>query len=177
MTSWLFALLLAVAPPGRVPARETEEAARVRYLDIATDIASVASDPAEAPLFGGALGRERTAALLAAVAYMESGLRLDVDDGRTRGDSGRSCTIFQLSRGRKACAPLLADRRAATREALHSMRRSAAACPGPVEGMLRAYAAGRCSAGEDESRARVQLAQRLFAGHPPPKPIAAMGPS
>lgn len=168
MSSWLLTLMLLVAPVGRTPAREGAEAGATRYATIAADISAVVEDPAELPVFGGKLGRERTAMLLLAVAYMESGLRVDVDDGRLLGDSGRSCTIFQLSRGRTACAPLLADRRLAAREALRAIRRSAAACPGVgIDGMLRVYASGSCNAGATESAARVRLAQRWFAAHPP----------
>lgn len=170
MAAWILVLLLAIAPPGRTPARESAEAGRARYEAIAADIAAVVEDPDEAPLFGGPLGRERTAALLVAVAYMESGLRVDVDTGSRRGDGGRSCTLWQLQRGRLGCAPLLADRRLAAREALHAMRLSQGACRGPIDRMLGAYAAGSCDRGAVASRARVHLAQRIFAAHPPPQP-------
>ncbi len=172
MATWILTLLLLVSPPWRVPARESEAAGRARYLDIATDIAFVVSDADESPLFGGKLARERTGALVVAVGYMESGWRLDVDNGTTLGDHGRACTSWQLQRSRAECAKLLADRRAAVREALHAMRLSAAACHGLIQDMLRAYASGRCDAGEEESRTRVQLAQRLFAAHPPPAPAS-----
>lgn len=170
MQTWLLGILLAIAPPGRVPERETEEAGRARYETIASDIAIVVSDPEEAPLFGGPFGRERTAALMVSVAYMESGLRVDVDDGRTRGDGGNSCGIYQLNRGRRECDALVRDRRFATQEALRSMRRSAAACRAfGIDGMLRVYAAGTCLRGAHESEVRVRFARRLFSLHPPPK--------
>lgn len=173
MAPWLLAIMLLVAPPGRVPARESEADGRARYAVIAEDVAAVASDSTELPLFGGKRARERTAALLLSVAYLESGFRLDVDDGRTRGDGGRSCTLWQLNAGRGrvqgfSCGELLANRRRAAKIALWAMRRSAAACPGPVDLMLRVYASGSCAKGERESADRVHLAQRWFAAHPPP---------
>lgn len=74
--------------PPVVPAGgEEPEAARARYASIAEDIAHVASEPSEPPLFRGNRARERTALVLAALAFEESGLRADVDRGEcTRGD-------------------------------------------------------------------------------------------
>lgn len=164
MAAWIFALLLAVSPPGRVPARETAEAGEVRYRAIADDVAAVvASSP---PIFSGDLGRERTAALLVAVAALESGLRLDVDDGRKRGPA-RECGLWQTMPVAGRCPE---TRRAGAVLALERMRRSFAACHArPVAERLAAYASGRCDAGLAESRARVELARSLVARHPPPK--------
>lgn len=183
--AWLLSLLLAVCPPGKQPLRESAEAGELRYQSIAADVEAVAMDESEAPLFGGPLGRERTEVLLLAVAYMESGFRSDVDSGATRGDSGRSCTLWQLQKGQRGCAPFVADRRLAAREALHAMRRSAGACRGNayhafgfgVNDMLRVYASGNCLGGEYESAARVDLARRWFSRHPPPLAQSSRVPS
>ena len=50
------------------------------------------------PLTGPA-AREGTIAMLVGVAWHESGFRADVVDCRTRGDSGRSVSAWQLMRG------------------------------------------------------------------------------
>jgi hypothetical protein len=164
VAAWIFALLVAVSPPGRVPARETLEAGEERYRAIAADVADVvASAP---PIFAGPDGRARTAALLVAVAALESGLRLDVDSGTRRGGGGE-CGLWQTMPVAGRCPE---TRRAGAALALERMRRSFAAChAAPVAERLAAYASGHCSAGLAESRARVGLAQRVVARHPPPK--------
>ncbi len=166
MTPWILSLMLAALPPAR-QAPETEDAARARYEAIAGDIAEVvASEP---PLFKGKVGRERTAALLLAVAFHESAWRLEVDTGLSRGDAGRSCTLWQFNLGRgELCDELLQDRKKAVRKALDFVRRSQRACRGPVENMLRVYASGSCERGQTASKTRVETAQRWFAARPPP---------
>jgi hypothetical protein len=160
MAAWIFALLIAVSPPGRVPARETLEAGEARYHAIAEDVAAVVAEAP--PVFGGARGREQTAALLVAVAALESGLRLDVDTGAKRG-ALRELGMWQLM------PPGPTTRREQAALALERMRRSFAAChASPVAERLAAYTSGSCSRGLTESRARVDLARRLVARHPPP---------
>lgn len=167
MIQWIFALLVAVAPPGRVPDRETEAAALVRYQEIAEAVAETVE--AEDPLFGGPLGRHRTGALLVSVAFFESGLRLDVDQGATLGDHGRACGLWQIQAPPQPCAEFVRDRRTQASHALALMRRSFAACrSAPVARRLAAFASGRCSAGHAESEARILYAQRIFARRPPP---------
>jgi hypothetical protein len=169
MAAWIFALLVAVAPPGRVPSRETLEAGEERYRSISADIAAVVTD--QPPIFAGARGREQTAALLVAVAALESGLRVDVDDGRKRGPA-RECGLWQVMPGSAGAPPngrCPETRREGAAVALELMRRSFSACrAAPVAERLAAYTSGSCSRGLAESRARVELARRLVARHPPP---------
>jgi hypothetical protein len=96
--------------------------------------------------------------LLLAVAWRESAWRADVDTGETRGDHGRSWSLWQIQGHGQ-----LTDRRTAVRIALELMRRSQTACTGPVPLMLRAYTSGSCEAGGDASKQRVLLAQRWYA--------------
>ncbi len=166
MTPWILSLMLAAIPPAR-QAPELEDLARARYEAIAADVAEAVEEAP--PLFRGKHGRHRTAALLLAVALHESAFRLEVDTGASRGDAGRSCTLWQFNFGKgELCDALLADRKLAARKAIELIRRSQKACRGPVEDMLRVYASGSCKKGERESRVRVETAQRWFAARPPP---------
>lgn len=164
MTAWLFALLVAVAPPGRVPERETEAAAIVRYQAIAEDLDAVTAE--QAPLFPGPDGRAMTAGLLVAIAVHESGLRLDVDQGATRG-GGQDVCLLQLRSPRHDVAT---DRRACFREGLRLARQSFAACRAlERRDRLAAYASGSCAAGRRESRAILDSWRRMLFAHPYPR--------
>lgn len=149
MIAWLVALMVALSPPGRVPERETTAAALERYEAIAEDIATVTRQP-------------RTAGLLVAIAVHESGLRLDIDQGLTRGDGGRAIGIFQLQN----ISPDLSRRQQAG-IALARVERSFRACSeNPERFRLAAYASGRCTAGLPESAAIVDSWRRMLAAHP-----------
>src|SRR5262249_12252982 len=76
--------------------REAEPEARSRYEAIAHDIAKVALDDNEVPLFAGEDGRTQTALLLASIASFESQFRADVDLGKARGDNGVSWCVMQV---------------------------------------------------------------------------------
>jgi hypothetical protein len=146
MIAWILSLLLAAVPPGRVPERESAEAGAARYQAIAEDIAATTSS-------------KRTAALLVAVAVHESGLRLDVDTGATRGDGGRACGLWQLQ-GTSCDLP----RREQAGIALARVQRSFRACSGNDDRFrLAAYASGSCDKGWPESAAMVDSWRRLLA--------------
>src|SRR5262245_32288767 len=85
LAAWVLSVMLSAVPPGKSrhssEARESAEAGRTRYAQIARAIAEVTSDPKEEPLFDGPRGREKTAALLLAISYYESHWRRDVDLG------------------------------------------------------------------------------------------------
>ena len=87
LTTYLLTAMLAWVPAKAHQARETADATQARYASIASDVAIVASDPAEPPLFQGSDGRVRTALLLLSVAYWESAFRPDVDGGLVGGAS------------------------------------------------------------------------------------------
>ncbi len=177
MKDWIFAVMLAFAPPDRyaplqalpgwdeTPAQRTE-----RYRSIAADLDAVIA--AEEPLFRGPSGRRRTAALLLAVAPHESGFAPDVDrgpcyrgrDGRSlRCDSGRAACLLQVRGSPEARRELFADRQRCFREGMALLRRSLGTCNQlPVEHRLAAYASGSCDAGHEESSAMFKAAQRAL---------------
>lgn len=184
---WLYTLALAFAPvdkartwPGH---EESPEDRRARYMEIATDIAAVAFDESERPIWG--MGRVQTAAMLLALAIGESNLDPDVDGGpcyrggayRSRCDYGRAFSIWQIMIGKGRTpegwtgAQLNADRQKAARTALHTARASWWSCRRrPDEHRLALYAAGRCDRGHKGSAARVKLWRKLMAAKPLPKP-------
>jgi hypothetical protein len=162
--TWLVAAMFAWAP-----ARESE---RARYTEIATDLAAVTFDEAEAPLFSGESGRAETALLLASIAAHESTFRKEVDDGRVRGDSGRSWCFMQLHVGGGKTfdgwtgQDLVADRRKCFRAGLHIARWSFHSCTGvPLIEKLSAYASGSCGKSA-ESRQMTTRAMAYFKHRP-----------
>jgi hypothetical protein len=119
-------------------------------LRIAEEIDDVA---AEAPLFAGLNGVARTAALLVAIAFRESGVRLGAI-----GDSGRSVCAFQILGGARA---LLTDARACVRAGHALLVQSVRLCPvHPVS----IYARGTCSSvdGQRISADRMRVAGWLL---------------
>lgn len=174
--AWVLSMLVSAVP---IAKRAPEPAIEVqaRYEEIAWSVADAAWD-APAPIVPGRMPRSRSMALMASVAVIESGLKLEIDNGTVRGALGE-CTVFQLMPHDPGdCDRWLNDRRAAAERAHDLMRRSAAAClkvrGGSLDVMLAAYASGSCDAGYAESRARVDYSSRLFRSHPPPKPAAWM---
>jgi hypothetical protein len=140
---WLVAAMFAWTP-----AREVD---RARYTEIASDLATVVYDPEEAPLFPGADGRARTALLLASIAAHESTFRVDVENGKARGDGGSSWCFMQLNIGSGKTPEgwsgpdLTADRKTCFRAGLHVARESFRMCKGfPTNERLSAYASGQC---------------------------------
>jgi hypothetical protein len=106
LIAYLVGFLLAMcpvknhAPPLTPGTGETPEEVTARYEAVAQDIAAVLLDPDETPLYTGDHGRERGALVLAALAFEESGMRKDVDEGLCkkgdpRGDSD-SCGAFTM---------------------------------------------------------------------------------
>ncbi len=130
---------------------------RATYETTANAIAETVAR--EEPLFAGDLGRERTAALLVALAWHESTFRPDAV-----GDHGRSRGLFQVQ-GRGA----LSDPQDAVKAALGMLRASFDACRArPLKERAAWYASGSCDRGLRESRHRMQLAEWIFRKFPPP---------
>ncbi len=177
IVTWLSGIMLQAAPPERAVMQGTPDrdaviqAERTRYEEFAEDVALVAYDPAEAPLYSGPHARAKTAVVLLATAFYESGFRKDVDLGigpRSRGDSGRSCTAFQFNLGAEgrtraghSCSEMYADRTLAVRSALAVLRSSMRMCQSLApEYRLSAYTAGRCEDGQAQSKMRVETARK-----------------
>jgi hypothetical protein len=167
VTTWLVGAMVAWVP---IPPQHDLD--RARYESIAHDIATVALDASEEPVFAGDLGRERTALLMAAIASLESGYRADVDDGRTTGDHGQSFCIMQVRVLGKTDEgwtgkDIIADRTKCLRAGLHRMRTSFTWCKEhAVDDRLAGYTVGTCRDNEHLSRDRVQRAKAYFLRSP-----------
>jgi hypothetical protein len=150
---WVLTAMVTWAPPQT----DTDLA---RYKAIAQDIETVAYDPDETPAFEGPEGRARTALILASTAYDESFFRADVDDGRARGDGGRSVCVMQVWVEGKThegwtAEELIEDRQKCVRAALHILRGSLAWCHALSGGdRLGGYTHGRCVMPNRIGRAR-----------------------
>lgn len=162
--TWLVAAMFAWTP--------AKEVDRARYTEIASDIVSVVYDPEEQPLFSGADGRARTALLLASIAAHESTFRLDVEDGRARGDGGTSWCFMQLHIGSGKTVEgwtgpeVTADRKLCFRAGLHIARESFRMCIAqPLNEKLSAYASGQCGRSA-ESRQMVSRTTAYSQHHP-----------
>lgn len=199
--AWILALLLLLSPPEKradfqkntsrvLPAeqRETTEEGRARYAEIARDLTAVLFEEETKPLFKGKRGREHTAAVVLAVAHMESGFRKDVDLGAGklgRGDHGRSWCLLQVQAGVTGTVPsgndvtraytgkdLVADRKKCFRAGLEMLRQSLSACKdAPLKDRLAVYASGSCDKGLAESRLRMALAGRITKLLPFPEQV------
>ena len=181
--AWVLSLLILSVPPARLSAQpgweETIAAREARYLAIATDVAAVVYAPDARVLYAGPRGRARTAALLVAVAVLESGLAADVDigpcyrgrNGRSpRCDSGRAASCWQVHD-----KSVEGNRPAAIREALRRLRGSfgMAAARGRERGWTAAqveehrmdiYASGGSLAvGHKAGLMRLKLGEKLAA--------------
>lgn len=206
--NWILAAMLAQSPPTRDakhqqfgPWTETAEEREHRYRSIAEDVWAVAYDPDVKPIYGGPNGRAHTAALVLAVAYMESGFAPDVDKGPcyrgkpgspqwSRCDGGRSACMMQINIGNGKTTEgwtqqdLFDDRRKCFKAAIRKLRGSVGACKslGP-DAALNAYGQGYCGTKVlDKGKARLDLARKFIAKRPkvldadiptPPEPSQA----
>lgn len=160
MVTWILTLMVALQPSA--PWRDT-------YEQTAKAIAEVVQE--EVPLFGGADARERSAALLVAVAWAESRF-----DPKAVGDHGRSVGLYQIfqpnlpTREGFKRDDILDHAVNATKVAHRMFRESMNVCAKrPLEERLGWYASGdgSCARGLPESRFRMGLAARVFKQHPP----------
>ena len=169
MISWM---------PTKVHHREGEAVALARYESIATDIAKVALDENEIPLFAGEDGRTQTALLVASIASYESHFRADVDEGRARGDKGISWCIMQIQVHGKTLEgwsgkDLIDDRAKCLAAGLHLVRESFTMCKSmALRHKLSGYTSGRCS-DDPASEARIGRAVKWMKEHPTPIPDKA----
>lgn len=158
----VYSLLLALAPPEKrvsVTSPENLESMKARYQSIAEDVVAV-SEAEQA--FTGADAVGRTAAILVAISYMESGFRYDVDRGKCwkgscdeyKGKATSFCLAqIHIGEGKTqegwTGADLIADRKKCYTTALHLIKQSIGAC-----GNLSGYTLGTCTANEPKAVAR-----------------------
>lgn len=148
LVTYLLAAMLFWSPLHDHIVHEDPAKRLIRYQSIASDIAEVVMDPNEKPVFQGEWGREKTALLLASIAWHESGFHEAVDTGIKRGDNGRSVCIMQVMTHTKGTTYnytadyLLKDRKNCIRAALLIARHK---CKGGIYKRLRAYASGSCA--------------------------------
>lgn len=146
----------------------TDEYTMVRYETIAADIADVALDPDEPPVFRSALvekqardldGRVKTAVLMASVARFESGgFREDVDTLVKLGDNGHAVCLLQLHLW---LGEVVTDRPSCLRAGLRHMRASYKACHD-----LSGYTVGHCVEHEPQAEKRSKMASDWVKEHP-----------
>lgn len=161
MTALILAVLLALAPHPSGGETADEHRARLESIAEAVDEVSLV----EPPIGAAEGGYERTAAVLVAVAWYESGFDWAVDLGGKRGDGGKAVCMMQVH-PRPGLSPesLEASRTACFRAGLQVARRSFGRCGGfPSLGGLAAYTSGRCEWGLTSSAVRVRLAEKLVA--------------
>ena len=82
LIAYIFVAMMSWVPvQNLMPYGETEAEVRARYMDVATDIVTVAMDASEPPVFARTDGRVKTALLQAAIVSKETGFQRFVDDG------------------------------------------------------------------------------------------------
>lgn len=194
IVSWMVSLMMSFSPADKAAKaqawpgwEETAEERKARYHDIASDLYDTVYDPDVAPLYGGAKGRAKTAALVLAVAFHESGFSKDVDigpcyrgkDGKgQRCDSGRAYCMMQIqtvfadntTREGWTGQELFNDRKKCFTAGINALRRSIRSCrsKGP-EFQFAIYASGSCDRGLKGSKELLALSQRFAARKPLPK--------
>lgn len=153
LSETVLSAMLKLSPPGKHGPplwEDSPEGIRARYESIAADIAAVSIESAR----GDAWQARLFARYLVAVAYHESGLRRDVDEGECyQGDGKKWCDfdattgeqtsegLWQLKRARH----LRGDRHAQAALALSRIKGSLWTCRDQApENQLSAYARGNC---------------------------------
>jgi hypothetical protein len=176
LVSYLVSAMLSWVPLYAQTA-ESKEEALTRYESIAQDVAAVAYDDQESPLFSGPNGRAQTALLMLSIASYESSYRKTVDDGTGLGDHGHSFCLMQIRVGEGITREgwsgkdLIAERTRCFRAALHILHGSFNVCHKlPMEDRMSAYATGRCFENAAVSRSRIGRARNWWLNHPSPPP-------
>lgn len=186
---WVYDASVAWQPVLPVNGWESREQGDVRRLSIATDVAAVAMDPLEVPVFDSGsdfLSRANTALFLASIASYESGYDVRVDLGHCEAlpggiqagwcDNGHAHSIWQHNIGEGKTldgwrkADLISDRRKAARAALHALQLSAKSCGKTYSGAdaFSIYAQGFCGP-SPKMRERLTRATGWAKEHAAPK--------
>lgn len=179
LSAWILAAALHFAPPDKLPESlrqgETDEQARVRYAQIAEDIADAVKDSKSA---------KTEAALLLAWAVGETHLAHDADVGpchrqgkwKLRCDSGQAAGLWQLhehydfkAKEKVTTAAIFADRPRFARFALRGLLGSWQRCHDlPAEDRFSGFALGQgCVRGHKGVRARYKAWREIQSWSPP----------
>ena len=133
-----------------------------RYESIAENLASeVKGGPW---LFSGPKAEDRTALIMLAIMFMESGFHYGVDTGAIAGDGGRSVCLLQRNVGNGETpegwdrVDLIRDRRKCIRSALNLAGKCHGMCGG---NWIKAYGSGSCARGGKAAAKRWALYYRL----------------
>jgi hypothetical protein len=152
----LFSLMTELDPiASQAYLGESASVTEARYMAFAANVATVALDPREAPVFDGDDGRERTARLLVSLWHYESHGRADAMLCDVGGDDGHSWGSFQVQRRKAQTCESYAG---AAHVALGMIRESFA-----LTGDLRLYTDGpayRSDRARRRSHERMALATR-----------------
>lgn len=187
LSTWILSVILSIAPIEKLAPvyHENPESMRARYEQIAVDMAtSINSQP---KLFSTEVSAEkndlREAALLTSIAFFESNFRKDVDEGKVRGDHGRSWCLMQINIGNSHVTvgdkemqkwkgtDLIKDRTKCFRSAIEVLRASMESCKHlSGSGVLSGYTTGRCIPNERTAKVRWEYAFTLMNKFPFPAP-------
>jgi len=171
LSNWILSVILSISPIEKLAPvyHESPESMHARYEQIAVDMAtSIDSQP---KLFSTEDNAEKNtlkeAALLTSVAFFESNFRKDVDEGKIRGDHGRSWCFMQINIGNGHVTvgdsemkkwkgiDLINDRTKCFRASIEILRNSMEACKHLAGGgVLSGYTTGRCIPNERTSKIR-----------------------
>lgn len=99
LVTWLLLAMASWAPVQKTSGVETLAEATIRRESIVKDLLEVTFDSKEKPLFMGDNGRAYTAIWIANWLYDESNYAVLVDQGKVRGDGGRSWCLGQHNIG------------------------------------------------------------------------------
>ena len=183
LSTWILTVLLSVSPPQKIAKWSNESVASMekRYESIAQDMAQAIQQ--SKPLFQGKDAEFKTAALVTSIGLHESGFRKDVDEGKLRGDGGRSWCLMQINIGKGHVLvgdeemkswtgkDLVKDRVKCFKVGLEVMRLSMNQCSSlSGGGVLSGYTSGKCTANERTSTARWRFMKQILGRFPTNKP-------
>jgi hypothetical protein len=186
LATWILSVLVGVAPPKvhapQTGGDETETSMLARYQKIAEDHETVIN--ASPHIFDTARWDYDTAALMLAIEWFESGFNKKVDDGRKRGDGGRSWCLMQVNLGEDlsthvyfgdatmkswTAKDLVTDRKKCLRVGIEALRISFNKCSKMTGAdKLSAYVARGCYPGVPEAKHRWDFMQQILKKYPYP---------
>lgn len=179
LATWAVAVITTLTSSTKIERlrTETEDQMHTRFESIGSDLEKVVESAA--PIFPGDENRHRTASLMLAIAFYESGFIKSVDTGSRRGDQGRSYCIMQIQVGAGGLSfgpkeirgwtglDLSSDRSKCLTAGLVALRMSVTTCGiGPDGQALNLYATGNCATGTTAAKHRWAMAQRIATRFP-----------